>query len=190
MIKAFLRNVWLYLCLPSIIVYCTGTRKLVRVRSTSLDSISTALSFGTGPQSEVPSRASSLDNLHMAQFHSGHSRSTRSNGRRYMLLDNESVASSIIGGDSGEGKSLDVREPPSSTQPKLPLTRTKSDPLSSRSVRVKEPDTFSDNFVNVESNKELERPRSLIESPSTSQVSTVGNVCALVCDVIANSQGG
>ncbi len=124
---------------------------LFRVRSSSLDSITTALSFGTESEPQPLSRASSLDSLLPTPKHT---RVINIHGKQYMLLDNESIVSTIT---SNSSQWVDVRdnppvlegEIPSSRVEKKNVSRTQSEPIRSRCCVEKEPacDQFSDNFV-------------------------------------------
>ncbi len=147
-----------------------GTKTLFRVRSNSLDSISTALSFGSAPERQPPSRASSLDNLHTAPKYS---RVINIHGKEYILLDNESIASRIADRKENTSRHARVRESPSLQDRGVPsprvtrreVSRTRSDPVRSISHFVKEPDQFSDNFVTEDSAE-----RSLVDDSQDSQV--------------------
>ncbi|XP_064399185.1 uncharacterized protein LOC135345685 isoform X2 [Halichondria panicea] len=146
-----------------------GTKTLFRVRSNSLDSISTALSFGSAPERQPPSRASSLDNLHTAPKYS---RVINIHGKEYILLDNESIASRIADRKENTSRHARVRESPSLQDRGVPsprvtrreVLRTRSDPVRSISHFVKEPDQFSDNFVTEDSAE-----RSLVDDSQDSQ---------------------
>lgn len=108
-------------------------RALFRVRSGSLDSISTAVSFGI--QNGL-TRYSSADNLYHHQDHVCHSRTE--NGKQNTLIDTDSLSSSMT---EGERKGL--------TQ-SLPATIEKSVSSPAEVIRARpksEPDGFSDDFV-------------------------------------------
>ncbi len=149
-----------------LLFFYPGTKTLFRVRSNSLDSISTALSFGSAPEPQPPSRASSLDNLHIAPKYS---RVINIHGKQYMLLDNESIASRIADRKENTKRHTRIRESPSlqdggvsSPQgTRREVSRTRSDPVRSIHVSLvaKEPDQFSDNFVTEDSAE-----RSLVDS--------------------------
>lgn len=122
---------------------------LFQIRSNSLDSISTALSFGTVSEPQPLSRAASLDSLHSTQKRT---RVINIHGKQYMLLDNESITTTTSDSSSPWG---DVRESPtvqdrgtrSLRAGRKDVSRTQSEPIRSRSCVEQEPDQFSDNFV-------------------------------------------
>ena len=179
----------------SIFIAFVGTISF-RGRSNSLDSISTALSFGTVSQACVPSRCSSLDNLLPGpQSHdSSMQRHTRSHDKQYSLLDNESVSS--VGENSEVERQGEIpqteREIPQRTELTLSLPtsldQTVSLSCSGTPARAKqrqsilkrrEVDEFSDNFVTAE--PEDVSPRSMSMSEKKIHVSVCVCVCVCVC---------
>ncbi len=122
---------------------------LFRVRSNSLDSISTCFSVGTVTEPQLLSRASSLDNLHSTQKRT---RVINIHGKQYMLLDNTSVTSATTDNslpwvDVRESPPVKYKESSSSQAGRRDVSRTQSEPIHSSSRVEKEPDQFSDSFV-------------------------------------------
>lgn len=128
-------------------------------RSTSLDSVSTAVSFGTGqgqPHPLTRARSCSIDDLQNTDSNSNQRYEKRQtytlvDGQRYTLVDSGSVVSSsptLTEEEEGDFPPRGFTQSlPSEIERKISVeTKATSPPYSAKERDV---DCFSDNFVNV-----------------------------------------